>query len=121
MTKRQSGKGSYDREYLEKLIEEAIIDFYNEHEQAVGMFTKIEEELDLPFRTRILGVDVTVIAVEQEDDGLGIAAVCERDGERQHISLSDLPLPAPPPEGAEWIAAYRLWARHQWSPDEDEV
>ena len=51
MTKRQSGKGSYDREYLEKLIEEAIIDCYNEYEQAVGMFTKIEEELDLPFRT----------------------------------------------------------------------
>jgi hypothetical protein len=46
MTKRQSGKDSYDREYLEKLIEEAIIDCYNEHEQAVGMFTKIEEELD---------------------------------------------------------------------------
>ena len=33
MTKRQSGKGSYDREYLEKLIEEAIIDCYNEYEQ----------------------------------------------------------------------------------------
>ena len=121
MTNSESGKDGYDREYREELIEEAIIDCYNEHEQAVGMFTKIEEELDLPFRTRILGVDVTVIAVEQEDDGLGIAAVCEREGERQHISLSDLPLPAPPPEGAEWIAAYRLWARHQWSPDEDEV
>ena len=121
MTKRQSGKGSYDREYLEKLIEEAIIDCYNEHEQAVGMFTKIEEELGLPFRTRILGMDVAVIVVEQEDDDLSIAAVCEGDGERQHISLSDLPLPAPPPEGAEWIAAYRLWARHHWSPDEDEL
>ena len=53
-------------------------------------------------------MNVTVVAVEQEDDGLRIAAVCERDGERQHISLSDLPLPSPPLEGGEWIAAYRL-------------
>ena len=96
MTKRRSGKHGYDREYLEALIEEATIDCYNEHEQAVGLFTKIEDELDLPFTTRILGVAVAVVAVEQEDDGLGIAAVCERDGECQFISLSDLPLPSPP-------------------------
>jgi len=24
----------------------------------------------------------------------------------------DLPLPSPPPAGAEWIAAYRHWATH---------
>ena len=87
MTKRQSGKGSYNREHLEKLIEEAIIDCYNEHEQAVGMFTKIEEELGLPFRTWILGMDVAVIAVEQEDDGLGIAAVCERRSSNRPICV----------------------------------
>jgi hypothetical protein len=34
---------------------------------------------------------------------------------------SDLPLPSPPPEGAEWIAAYRLWARHGGWPDEGET
>ena len=120
MTKRRSGRHGYDREYLEALIEEATVDCYNEHEQAVGLFTKIEDELDLPFTTRILGMAVAMVAVEQEDDGLGIAAVCERDGECQFISLSDLPLPSPP-RGAEWIAAYRHWARHGGWPDEEDT
>jgi hypothetical protein len=38
-------------------------------------------------------------------------ADCARDGQHQAISVLDLPLPEPPPKGAEWIAAYRHWAR----------
>jgi len=41
----------------------------------------------------------------------GIVADCVRDGQRQAVSVLDLPLPEPPPEGAQWIAAYRHWAR----------
>ena len=32
-------------------------------------------------------------------------------GRRQAIDVLDLPLPEPLPKGAEWIAAYRHWAR----------
>ena len=120
MTKRQSSKGGYDRKYLETLIEEATVDCYDEYEQATGLFTMIEEELDLPFTTRILGLEVAVVAIEQDDSGLGVVAVCERQGERQRLSLSNLPLPSPPPAGAQWIAAYRLWARHGGSTDEED-
>ena len=49
MTKKQSGRNGYDRKYLEALIEEATVDCYNEYEQAVGLFTKIGDELDLIF------------------------------------------------------------------------
>ena len=105
--------GDLDPKRLDGLIEEAIVDCYDEYEQAAGLFTMVEENLDLPFTTRVLGVEVEVVAVEQDDDGLGIVAVCERDGEEQSIPLADLPLPSPPPEGHEWIAAYRRWARHQ--------
>src|SRR3954468_21559761 len=102
MTKRQSSKGGYDRAYLEALIEEATVDCYDEYEQATGLFTMIQDELDLPFTTRIFGMEVTVVAVEQDDSGLGIIAVCERQGERQRLSLSNLPLLSPPPAGAQW-------------------
>ena len=44
-----------------------------------------------------------------EDDE--IVAVCKRGGKRQRVSILDLPLPAPPPKGAEWIAAYHYWRR----------
>src|SRR3712207_909380 len=63
MTTRHSGTGAgYDPQYLEALIEEATVDCYNEHEQAAGLFTKLDEELDLPFTTRILGMEGVVVA-----------------------------------------------------------
>ena len=68
----------------------------------------IEEHLALPFATRVLGVDISVVALEMDDNG-SPKAVCEHGGERQRIGLTDLPLPSPPPAGAEWIAAYRRW------------
>jgi hypothetical protein len=93
---------------LDELIEEATVDCYDEEEQASGFFAVIEDNLALPFTTRILGVEASVTAVEIDDDGR-IKAVCERSGEQQRIDLIDLPLPSPPPSGAEWIAAYRRW------------
>jgi len=51
---------------------------------------------------------VTVQKVTQTESG--IVADCVRDGHHQAISVLDLPLPEPPPKGAQWIAAYRRWA-----------
>ena len=93
---------------LDELIEEATVDCYDEEEQATGFFAVIEDNVALPFTTRILGVDASVAAIELDNDGR-IKAVCERSGEQQRIDLIDLPLPSPPPSGAEWIAAYRRW------------
>jgi hypothetical protein len=107
---------------LDKLIEEATVDCYNEEEQASGLFTMIDENLALPFATQILGVEVSVVAVEMDDDG-SLKAVCERGGNRQRVNLTDLPLPSSSPSGAEWIAAYRRWLRgrrHELDADEYE-
>ena len=93
---------------LDELIEEATVDCYDEEEQASGFLAVIEDNLALPFTTRILGVDASVAAVEMDNEGR-IKALCERSGEQQRIDLIDLPLPSPPPSGAEWIAAYRRW------------
>ncbi len=100
-----------DAKRLDALIEEAIVDCYDETEQMVGLFTMIEDNLELPFQTRVLGLEVNVVAVEQSDDGSPVA-VCRHGRETQRISLLDLPLPSPPPKGAECIAAYRHWARN---------
>ncbi len=63
----------------------------------------------MPFDTVVLGVPVTVTAVELTVDGR-IVARCVGDGVEQRISLLDLPLPDPRPDGAEWVEAYRHWA-----------
>ena len=93
---------------LETMIEEATVDAYNDEEQLTGLFTAIEDRLMVPFTTTVLGLEATVTKVDLTDDG--IVAVCARGRDRQRIDLLDLPLPTPPPEGAEWIDAYRYWA-----------
>ena len=45
---------------IEALIEEGIVDCYNESEQATGLYTMIEDNLRVPFDTEVLGVPVTV-------------------------------------------------------------
>jgi hypothetical protein len=95
---------------LDALIEEATIDCYNEDEQVTGLLTMIEDTLDTPFETLVLGVDVIAERVELADCG-HIVAICSRGNHRQAIPIVDLPLPTPPPAGAEWIEAYRRWLR----------
>jgi|GEM_PF-690938 len=104
---------------LDELIEEATTDCYDEEEQATGLLTMIDENLALPFATRILGVDASVIAIVMDDYGR-LKAVCEHGGEQQSIDLLDLPLPLPPPSGAEWIAAYRRWTEGSGYDEEED-
>ena len=96
-------------EELDALVEEATVDAYGDDEQLGGFAVMIEDNLELPFETTVLGVTVTVRGVTQTASG--IVADCVRAGQHQAIPILDLPLPEPAPKGAEWIAAYRHWAR----------
>ncbi len=97
---------------LDALIEEATIDANGVSEQRVGLYTLLDEHLVVPFDIELLGIAVTVEGIQMTDDE-HIVAMCRRGRFRQAISLLDLPIPTPPPPGAEWIAAYRRWARWQ--------
>ena len=93
---------------LDRLIEEATVDAYNESEQAVGLFTMMEEHLAVPFTTTVLGVEVTVERIDITGADT-IVAVCRRGRAWLRVPILDLPLPNPKPEGTEWIDAYRRW------------
>jgi hypothetical protein len=101
--------GTLGKAELEAMIDEATIDAYNEDEQLTGLFTMLQEKLDVPFATTIFGVEVTVRGIDLTTDGR-IVALCSRGHDRQSIGILDLPLSTPAPEGAEWIDAYRHWA-----------
>jgi hypothetical protein len=94
---------------LDALIAEATVDCYSEDEELTGLATMIGDNLAVPFETTVLGVTVTVRKIDLTDSG--IVAICVRGKHRQPIPVLDLPLPDPPPRGAEWIAAYRRWAQ----------
>ena len=78
---------------LDRLVEEAIVDGYDEYEQVTGLYTMIENHLALPFATTVLGVPVTVERVDLTQRG-EIVAVCRRAGARQSVPILDLPLPS---------------------------
>ena len=94
---------------LDEMIETAIVDSYGESEQIVGFYTMLEDNLALPFKTEVLGVEVMVERIDLTNDEQ-IVAVCSRGKAKQSVPLLDLPLPSPSPAGADWIAAFRRWA-----------
>ena len=88
------------------------MDAYGESEQATAFLTTLEEYLPLPFGATVLGEAVVVekIDLSGADE---LIAMCRRRGKRQKVRLLDLELPVPRPKGAEWVAAYRRWARRR--------
>jgi hypothetical protein len=93
---------------LEAMAQEATVDCYDEAEQVSGFYTMIADNLEVPFGTQVLGVDVLVEDIDLKEDGT-IVAICVRGGFSQAIRVLDLPLPTPPPTGAQWIDAYHHW------------
>lgn len=102
-------RAGYPAAEFDELIADATVDAHGQEEQLVGFATMIEEHLGLPFETEVLGVTVTVVDVRQNPAG-HLVAVCRKGRLRQPIGLLELPLPDPPPDGAQWVAAYRRWA-----------
>lgn len=90
------------------MAQEATVDCYDESEQVSGFYTMIADNLEVPFGTKVLGVDVLVEDIDLKEDG-AIVAICVLGGSSQAIRVLDLPLPTPPPAGAEWIDAYHHW------------
>lgn len=95
------------KERLDALVEDATTDCHDEEEQLGGLFTMIENEVELPFDAGVLGVTVVVENIDFVDDR--IVAVCRSGTHKQPVHLADLPKPSSPPKGWEWIEAYKHW------------
>ena len=100
--------GPWSNAQLDKFIERATVDAFNEYEQRIGFFSMIEGSLGLPFETQVLGVDVIVEELDQTPAG-EIVAICRHGRSCQRIPILDLRLPNPLPTGTKWIEAYRRW------------
>jgi hypothetical protein len=94
------------------MVENAVVDCHDEDEAVMGIYTMIENELEVPFRTAVLGVDVVVERVGF-DDADQVVAFCRRGSGVQRIALLNLPLPSPPPRGWEWILVLDRWTRRR--------
>ncbi|EQD74447.1 cytoplasmic protein [mine drainage metagenome] len=96
---------------LRKLIEEATVDANDEYEQEAGFLNEFEERLRCPFRGLVVGEWVDVQKFDVGEGGRGLLAVCRRHGREYRVHITELEWMGQPPEGAEWIEAYRLWLK----------
>ncbi len=106
--RRKTSPGQLSKVKLKQMVREATVDAHDEDEAVMGIYTMLEEHLELPFETKVLGMDVTVEKLNLNDSN-DIIVVCRRGKHRQALPILDLPLPSPPPPGWEWIEAYRYW------------
>ncbi len=102
---------------LDAMIEEAIVDAYNDEEQITGLFTMLEEHLALPFDTEMLGITVTVTKIDLTASN-EIVAICRRDAHKQTIPSLTCRSPHPGPtvrNGSTPTAAGAAEHNHQAS------
>lgn len=93
---------------LEKLIEEATIDCYDEYEQRAGFCATLEDKLHFPFKATVVGEEVDIIGLDQEDDR--IVAICKRNNKKYSVDILSITVNPTEVNGSEWIEAYRKWA-----------
>ena len=109
---------------LEELIEEATVDCYDEDEQHSGLVTMIQDNVECPFRAKVVGEEVTVTGFDFPKRGRGLVAVCERAGKEFRVDASSLEFLKARPEGYEWLEAFEYWqggADFDEDDEEDEV
>jgi len=96
----------FQKSKIEKCIEEATVDCYDEDECYTGFHTMMTDNLSFPFTARVVGEKVLVQTVDTTDRG--IVAICEKGGREYRVDVLDLHL-EPALRGKEWIDAYRSW------------
>lgn len=80
------------RSFLKGLIADATLDCYGESEEATGFLTALDENLSVPFKATILGIEVIVEKLDM-DSRDNIVAVCRTNHGKQAVRLVDLSLP----------------------------
>lgn len=92
-----------------KMIEEAIVDAYDEAEQEVGFLTMMQDRLPCPLTALVVGEEVKVTGFDIGPGGRGIVAICRRKGRVYRTGVLALQWSEKRPKGSEWIEAYRTW------------
>ena len=82
---------SMSKKQLAALVEEATVDCYNESEAVCGFYTMIEDHLEVPFATVVLGVDVEVDACRVDAAGGDRCRLCARQAAPADPGLRSAP------------------------------
>ena len=91
---------------IDSLIEEAIVDCYDEEECRIGFLTPLQDNVQTPFKAKLGGSAVTIKKIDGDDRV--IKAFIQNGKATYPVDVLDLEI-EPNISGYEWIAAYRKW------------
>ncbi len=93
---------------LDRLIEEIIIDAYDEDEQLMGFEVAFDEGADFPCPGTVVGEEVEVVSVSVKNHRRELVATCKRGGKKYDVALLDTEIHGNSAT-SRLIAAYRRW------------
>jgi hypothetical protein len=97
---------------LDELIEEVIVDAYNDSEQ-LSSFECVFAETDPPVAAEALGMPCMLVEVVSDgDERRGLVGIVDLDNRRHRIGLLDVTITDTASEAARLMAAFRRW----WVP-----
>lgn len=93
---------------LDSLIAAITVDCYDEDEALSAFENAFDEEASFPIPATVVGEDIDVLSVGTHNGRRELIATCQRAGNRHHIALLDINVPADQP-ASRLLAAYRRW------------
>jgi hypothetical protein len=101
-----------DEKRLQELLEQSVVDCYDEEEEFGGVLCTLEDNLSFPLQAEAMGVPVEVLGLDSQRSSLrrGIVARVRKGDKEYTVGLSELAIIDPDPVSAEWVEMYRHWA-----------
>ena len=84
--------GKLSEEELQEMVNEAMVDCYNETEEFMGILYTLQGSMLFPFKVKAHGETVEVVDIDDESSGRGrgVVAKVEKQGKTYIIGLGDL-------------------------------
>ncbi|CAG0947479.1 hypothetical protein ANRL1_04173 [Anaerolineae bacterium] len=97
---------------LDKLLEEATVDCYDEYEAFTGVVITLADNLPFPFEAKVIGETVEVIGIDdnRSDMKRGIIANVRKGKREYKVAFSELEIPKKLKTN-KWFELYEYWAR----------
>ncbi len=116
---------SHDDEREQRISNEIIVDAYTGHEERMGWYTYLEDNLNVPFQAEWDGENVEVLAMSDEEDCEQEMMVDVRYTEGQNqdvfpVSLSEIDPVDTDEDTTEAIADWKYWVERGYDFSEGE-
>ena len=105
--------GETVKEDLGKMIEEATVDCYDEHEAFMGVVYYLADKMSFPFRAKWLGDVVEVIGIDDEESSSEkeVMAQILTEGDEYTVGLDELELMPDDTKNGKFLEMYKYWFR----------